>query len=79
MYDIKREIKKYLYNKISLSDLNVYFRENVPFSQNSIIEEIRLEADIAVEGELTKEEKEDGLISEQEFKNNIIKKFIKKL
>ncbi len=79
MYDIKREIKKYLYNKISLSDLNVYFRENVPFSQNSIIEEIRLEADIAVEGELTKEEKEDGLISEQEFKNNILKKFIKKL
>ena len=79
MYDIKREIKKYLYNKISLSDLNVYFRENVPFSQNSVIEEIRLEADIAVEGELTKEEKEDGLISEQEFKNNLLKKFIKKL
>lgn len=78
MQKTKNEIEKYLNNKISLSQLNDYFRKNVPFSSDSIIEEIRLEADLTVEGELTQEQKEDELISENDFRKNL-KEYIKKL
>jgi len=78
MQNVKNEIEKYLNNKINLSELNTYFRENVPFSPDGVIEDIRLDADLTVEGELTQEQKEDELISENELKEKL-KEYLKAL
>jgi len=78
MQSVKNEIEKYLNNNINLSELNTYFRKNVPFSPDTIIEDIRLDADLTVEGELTDEQKEDELISENELKEKL-KEYLKAL
>ncbi len=78
MQNVKNEVEKYLNNEINLSELNTYFRKNVPFSPDTVIEDIRLDADLTVEGELTQEQKEDELISENELKEKL-KEYLKVL
>lgn len=79
MQNVKNEIEKYLNNEINLSELNTFFRKNVPFSPNSIIEDIRLDADLTVEGELTQQQKEDELICEDELKTKLKEYLLSKI
>lgn len=78
MQSVKNKIEEYLNNKINLSDLNIYFRQNVPFSPNTAIENMRVYADMTVEGKLSQSDIEDELISEQILKEKL-KKYLKKL
>lgn len=78
MQSVKNKIEEYLNNKINLSDLNIYFRQNVPFSPNTAVENMRVYADMTVEGELSQSDIEDELISEQTLKEKL-KKYLKKL
>lgn len=78
MQNVKNKIEKYLNNEINLSELNTYFRKNIPFSPDTVIEDIRLDADLTVEGELNQEQKDDELISENELKEKL-KEYLKAL
>ena len=78
MQNVKNKIQEYLDNKIDLNELNIFFRQNVSFSDNEAIENARLDADIAVVGELTEQDKEDELISESELKENL-KEYLKQI
>lgn len=78
MQSVKNKIEEYLNDKINLLDLNTYFRQNVPFSPNTAIENMRVYADMTVEGELSQNDIEDELISEQTLKEKL-KKYLKKL
>ncbi len=71
MQNVKNKLTAYLNNEISLEALNTYFSKNVPYSGDNWIEDIRIAADLTVEGELTPEQKEDELIDEKTFKNKL--------
>lgn len=71
MQDVINRLKQYLSGDLNLDDLNTYFRKNVPYSGNNWIEDVRLAADLTVEGELTPEQKEDELIDEKTFKTKL--------
>lgn len=73
MQDVINRLKQYLSDEINLDDLNTYFRENVPYSGKNWIEDVRLAADLTVEGELSSEQKEDELIDEKTFKIKLTK------
>lgn len=71
MQNVKNKLTEYLNNEISLEELNTYFRKNVPYSGNNRVEDVRIAADLTVEGELTPEQKEDELIDESTLKKQI--------
>ena len=71
MQNVRNKLIEYLNNDISLKELNTYFSENVPYSGDNWVEDVRLAADLTIEGELTPEQKEDELINEKTFKDKI--------
>lgn len=78
MKQLKEQLNKYLKGETDIDALNQYFVDEVPFSPDSGIEDLRLYADLTIEGELTEQDRKDQLISEKELKQKI-KEYLKNL